>query len=242
MRSNVNVNTVERWASALGGAAVAVAGLRRFVDEDRAAGSLIGAAGAVLIWRGATGHCHVYEAAGLSTAHRNGDTRERLSGSRGVNVDESVTIAREPGELYSAWRAFEWLPRVIPDLVSVRQLGGGRSHWIAEGPQGSRVEWTAEIINEIPPELIAWRSTEASGFVCAGSVHFTAAAGHRGTVVRVRMQYDVPGGKLGAAIARMLGREPGQAIREGLRRFKQLVETGEIARSAPNAALAGARR
>src|SRR5204862_3988032 len=143
MRPHVNVNTAERWASALGGAAIAAAGVRRFFDADRAAGSLIGAAGAALIWRGATGHCHMYEAAGVSTA-RDGDTRAHLSGDRGVNVEELVTIARTPYELYQRWREFDWLPRVIPGLLAVERMGTNQSRWIARGPGGYRVEWTAE--------------------------------------------------------------------------------------------------
>ena len=233
MRSTVNVNQAERWASAIGGAAIAAAGVKKFLEEDRAAGSLISAAGAALIWRGATGHCHVYGAAGINTVDR-GDTREHLSGNRGVNVDESVTVARAAHELYQRWREFEWLPHIFPDLASVEQIGDGRSRWVARGPKGYRIQWTSEIINETPPELIAWRTVEPGDLVSAGSVHFTPAAGNRGTVVRLRMQYDPPAGKVGAAIAWLLGHEPSQSVREGLRRFKQLMETGEIASNAPS--------
>jgi len=240
MKSTINVNQAERWASAIGGAAMAAAGVKRFLEDDRAAGSLISAAGAALIWRGATGHCHMYQAAGINTA-RTGDTREHLTGGRGVNVDEAVTIGRTPHELYQQWRRLEWLPHVIPDLVSVRHADERHSRWIARGPRGYRLEWTAEIINDVPPELIAWRTVEGSDLVSAGSVHFSPAVGNRGTIVRVRMQYDMPAGKVGAAIAWLMGREPGQTMLEGLRRFKQLMEAGEIPSNAPNAAMAGVR-
>ena len=230
MKSTINVNEVERWASAIGGAAVAAAGVKRFLDEDRAAGALISAAGAALIWRGATGHCHVYDAAGINTARKD-DTRARLSGTRGVNVEEAVTIARTAYDLYEQWRTLEWLPNVLPDLVSVARLDDRRSHWIARGPHGYDVEWTADIINEVPPELIAWRTLEDSDLVSAGSVHFSPATGNRGTIVRVRLQYDPPGGKVGAAVAWLMGREPAQVLREGLRRFKQLMEAADIASS-----------
>jgi uncharacterized membrane protein len=113
-------------------------------------------------------------------------------------------------------------------LESVRQLDQRRSHWVAKGPAGRRVEWDAEIISEIPGELIGWRTLDGADVVSAGSVRFIPAAGNRGTHVRVRLQYDPPGGKVGAAIAWIFGKEPSQTILEDLRRFKQLMEAGEI--------------
>ena len=233
MRSQMNVSHPERWASALGGAALAIAGIRRMLDRDEQAGSMMTIAGAGLIYRGATGHCNVYEAAGINTAAADGDTQARLSGSRGTNVEEAVTIAQSPDELYSRWRTLEWLPQIMPTLESVKRLGEGRSRWIARGPHGRRVEWTAEIINEIPGRLLAWKTVGSPDVVSAGSVNFTPLPGHRGTVVRVRLQYDPPGGKLGTALAWMLGKAPAQSLREGLRHFKQLVEAGEMPTSHP---------
>jgi uncharacterized membrane protein len=113
-------------------------------------------------------------------------------------------------------------------LVSVTQLDFFRSHWVAKAPAGRRVEWDAEIINEVPGELIAWRTVPGSELVSAGSVQFKRAAGGRGTEVRVRLQYHPPAGKVGATIAWLLGHDPAQAIREDLRRFKQLMEAGEV--------------
>jgi len=113
--------------------------------------------------------------------------------------------------------------------VSVTQVDSCRSHWVAKGPAGRRIEWDAEVINEIPGELIAWRTLPGSQLVSAGSVMFKRAAGGRGTEVRVRLQYDPPAGKVGATVAWLLGHEPAQAIREDLRRFKQLMEAGEVA-------------
>lgn len=230
--NHINVGTPERWGSALGGAALAAAGLRRFVTEERTTGSLLTAVGATLMWRGATGHCNVYEAAGIDTAdHARSSTRTRLAGARGVNVDESVTIDRPAVELYHAWRNLEWLPRVVPDLLSVEFLGEGRSRWVARGPGGKKIRWTAEIINDVPGRLLAWRTVDDPDLVSAGSVHFTPAVGNRGTVVRLRFQYDPPAGKVGSAVAWLLGHEPTQNAREGLRHFKQMMEAGEIATS-----------
>jgi uncharacterized membrane protein len=114
-------------------------------------------------------------------------------------------------------------------LESVKVTGGDRSHWVAKGPAGTSVEWDAEVYNEKENELIAWRSLEGSQVDNAGSVHFESAAGGRGTIVRVVLKYDPPAGKLGAVVARLFGESPAQQIDEDLRRFKQLMETGETA-------------
>ena len=227
MTEDVNVADVERWASALGGAALTAFGIKQLKDRSPA-GAALAAAGTALIYRGATGYCPVYSAAGINTADGHDDTREHLSGARGVNVEEVVTVNKPAAELYRFWRNFEQLPRFMDYLVSVRQLDQRRSHWVAKGPAGRRVEWDAEIINEIPDELIGWRTLDGADVVSAGSVRFVAAPGGRGSQVRVRLQYAPPGGKIGAAIAWVFGKEPSQAIREDLRHFKQLMEAGEI--------------
>ncbi|PYQ90630.1 MAG: cyclase [Acidobacteria bacterium] len=227
MTSDINVAGVERWASALGGAALAAYGIRQLKDRSPS-GAALTAAGTALIYRGATGHCPMYSAAGINTADSRDDTRTALSGARGVNVQETVTISRPADELYRFWRSFELLPSFMHHLVSVEQLDQCRSHWVAKAPAGRTIEWNAEIINEIPGELIGWRTLDGSEVVSAGSVRFKPAPGGRGTEVRVRLQYDPPGGKLGSTIAWMFGEEPSQTIREDLRRFKRLMETGEI--------------
>jgi uncharacterized membrane protein len=225
MTSTVNVADVERWASAVGGALLTAYGIKQ-LKERGPSGAAVAAAGGALMYRGATGHCAVYAATGISTA--TDGTRARLGGRRGVNVEEVTTIEASPAELYVFWRNLDQLPRFMKHLVSVTQLDPTRSHWVAKGPAGRKVEWDAEIINEIPGELIAWRTLPGSELVSAGSVQFKRASGGRGAEVRVRLQYDPPAGKMGAAVAWLLGHEPSQAIREDLRRFKQLMETGEV--------------
>jgi len=225
MNAEVNVADAERWASALGGAALAAWGLRQLKEDRSPAGAMIAAAGAGLIVRGATGHCPIYSAAGFNTADT--DTRVALAGSRGINVEHAVTINRTPEELYAFWRRFDQLPRFMSHLVSVKQMDNCRSHWVAKAPAGRTVEWDAEIINEIPGELIAWRTLENADVVSAGSVRFKGAPGGRGSEVRVRLQYGPPAGRLGAVIAWMFGEEPSQVIQEDLRKFKQLMEAGE---------------
>src|SRR5207248_1701614 len=111
-------------------------------------------------------------------------------------------------------------------------LGHGRSHWIAKGPAGVRVEWDAEIINEVMDKVIGWRSLPGSEIVSAGSVNFRLVRAGRSTQVTVHLQYAPPAGRAGALFAKLFGREPSQTVREDLRRLKQHLEAGEVARAA----------
>jgi uncharacterized membrane protein len=155
-------------------------------------------------------------------------TSEEMPETGGVRVTRSVVINRPPEELYDYWHRFENLPRFMRHLESVRVTGEGRSHWAAKAPGGATVEWDAEVTEDRPNELIAWRSLEGSDVSNAGSVRFERAPGGRGSLVRVEMSYDPPGGVVGAAIAKLTGEEPGQQVASDLRRFKQLMETGEV--------------
>ncbi|MGH9348867.1 MAG: SRPBCC family protein [Vicinamibacterales bacterium] len=226
--SHVNVGRVERWLSmAAGGALATYAARRRDLP-----GGLAAAAGAALVYRGATGYCPVNERLGRDSAHGNldyyrSDTRERLRGARGIRVEDAVTINRPASEVYRFWRTLENLPRFMTHLTSVAVLEGGISRWVAKGPAGTSVEWDARIINEIENTLLAWQSLEGSTVASAGSVRFDETP--RGTQVRVHFQYDPPAGKLGAVVARLLGEDPSVQVRHDLRRLKQLLETGEIA-------------
>jgi len=154
---------------------------------------------------------------------------DSASVARDAHVETSIAINKLPAELYSFWRDFTNLPLFMRNLDSVTVLDATRSHWVARGPAGTHVEWDAEIYNEIENELIAWRSTENADVVNAGSVRFQKAPTGHGTFVRVTMNYNPPAGKVGATLAQLLGAEPGQLIKEDLRRLKQLAEAGEIA-------------
>jgi uncharacterized membrane protein len=138
-------------------------------------------------------------------------------------------IDRRADELYAFWRDFENLPRFMEHLESVTVLTPQRSRWTARGPAGTRVSWEAEIHNEIPDQLIAWRSLPGADAPNAGSVHFTPLAGGASTEVRVVLSYEPPAGRLGAAVAKLFGEEPHQQVDEDLRRFKQVMESREIA-------------
>lgn len=149
--------------------------------------------------------------------------------ARGVHLETSVAIDKSPEELYGFWREFKNLPLFMKNLESVTELDDRHSHWVARGIGAARVEWDAEIYNEIENELIAWRSLESADVVNAGSVRFQKAPAGRGTYVRVTVNYNPPAGQLGATIAQLLGAEPMQLIKEDLRRLKQMMEAGEIA-------------
>jgi uncharacterized membrane protein len=155
-----------------------------------------------------------------------GDAGEE--GRSGSLVSKSMVINSTPEELYRLWRDFENLPRFMRHLERVRVTGEGRSHWVARAPAGTTVEWDAEVTEDRPNELIAWRSLEGADVDNRGSVRFDPAPGNRGTIVRVEMSYDPPAGALGALVAKLFGEEPGAQAREALRCLKQVVETGEV--------------
>jgi uncharacterized membrane protein len=221
--TRVNVGDVERWASLLGGGALALFGLSR----GSLGGLGLAALGSALVYRGASGHCPMYGSLGVSTAERRGPATVIPAG-HGVKVEQSVTIDRPREDLFRLWRNFDYLPHVMSHLESVAISGPDRSHWVARGPLGARFEWDAEVYTERPGEMISWRSLPGSQVDTTGSVHFTAAPGGRGTEVKVVLKYDPPAGKTGAAIAGLFGQAPGQEIKDDLCRFKQLMETGEI--------------
>jgi len=220
---SANISDTERLASALGGAVLAAYGISQLSKS----GTVLAAAGGALIVRGATGYCPGYAAAGIDM-HTSDDTKVALAGEKGTPVEIAVTIARPHDELYRFWRNLENLPRIMPHLVSVRDLGDSRSHWVAKAPGGRTVEWDAEIINDTPNELIGWRSLDGSDVVSAGSVRFKPTGKDDETLVHVHLQYDPPAGKVGTAVAWLTRHEPSQTIREDLRRFKALMETGEV--------------
>ncbi len=222
----VNVGTLERVASVLAGTALMTYSLRR----GRRSRLLMPLSG-TLIMRGITGHCAMNGAIGRNSARREqvASPVASVAGGEGIKVERSIVIQRPAEELYPFWRDFENLPRFMEHLESVTVLTPQRSRWTARGPAGNRVSWDAEIHHEIPDQLIAWRSVPGSGVANAGSVHFTPVRGGGSTEVRVVLSYAPPAGRLGAAVAKLLGQEPRRQVDDDLRRFKQVMESGEIA-------------
>jgi Predicted integral membrane protein len=151
-----------------------------------------------------------------------------VPGNRGVKVVRSCTIRRPAAELYQFWRSLENLAQVIKHPVTITRISDTESHWAVSAPGDKTVEWDAAIINDEPNELIAWRSKEGAEIANAGTVRFEPAPGDEGTEVRVQLEYDAPGGKFSALLAKLSGEEPEQQVAEALRRFKALMEGGEI--------------
>ncbi|HEX8147339.1 MAG TPA: SRPBCC family protein [Pyrinomonadaceae bacterium] len=144
-----------------------------------------------------------------------------------IPVNKSIVINASAEEVYQFWRDFEKLPLFMRYLESVTVTGEGRSHWVAKAPGGS-VEWDAEVTEDLPNRLISWRSLEGSEVETSGTVRFEPAVGGRGTVVHVQLDYNPPGGALGALFAKLFGEDPDGQMQTDLRRFKQVIELGEV--------------
>jgi uncharacterized membrane protein len=140
----------------------------------------------------------------------------------------TLTINRSREDLYKSWRNLANLPRWMKHVRSVEVKGDRRSHWVVDGPAGSTIEWDADITEDRPNEMVAWQSLEGSDVDHSGVVRFEAAPGNRGTMVSVEMRYLPPGGTLGSAFAAWFGGDVPQSVKMDLRRFKQVMETGEI--------------
>lgn len=145
----------------------------------------------------------------------------------------AVTINRPIGEVYGYFRDFAKLPTFMENVERIDVLDDKRSHWVVKGPAGARLEWDARLTEEEPERLLAWTSEEGADIANSGRVEFFDR-GDRGTVVIATILYDPPGGVIGKVIAKMFQREPAIQARRDLRRFKQLMETGEIATPAMN--------
>jgi uncharacterized membrane protein len=143
-------------------------------------------------------------------------------------VRKSITVNATPEQVYQFWRDFENLPRFMKHLESVRVISDSRSYWRATAPAGKTVEWEAEMTEDRPNEMIAWRSVEGSDVHHEGRVRFLRAPRDLGTEIHVEMRYDPPGGVIGKTIAKLFIEEPGQQVAGDLRRFKQVMEAGEV--------------
>lgn len=151
-------------------------------------------------------------------------------------IGRSVTIDRPREELYAFWRNFQNLPKFMRNIQSVTVFDGTRSHWVVSAPAGKTVEWDSEITADQVGRLIAWRSVEGASVRNSGQVEFKDSPGHRGTVVTVTIVYDPPAGALGKLVAKLVSKEPKVQARQDLRRFKQLMETGEVSTAEPGVA------
>lgn len=168
--------------------------------------------------------------------------KDEVEGEFSANSIRAVMINRPRQELYDFWRDFRNLPQFAENVKEVELLEAGRSQWTIAGPAGMDMDLVSEITEDRPGEYIAWRSSEGSDVDHEGWIEFRDNPFGRGTEVRVFVSYDPPAGALGKVVAKVLQREPRIQARRELRRFKQLMETGEIPTSkAPDAAPRGDR-
>ena len=220
----VNVGRTERWISGVAGVALLAYGLGR--GRFRA---VLVPVGIGLLHRALTGRSEINHVLRRNSALGEGRLSlvASLDQGEGRKLEQAVMISRPRGELFRFWRQFDNLPRFMDNLESVTILDSRRSHWVAKGPVGTRVEWDAEIHNEIEDELIAWRSLPGADVDQAGSVHFSSVPDGQ-TEVRVIMRYTAPGHRAGDALAHILGDDPERQIGDDLRRFKQVMDMGDV--------------
>ncbi|CAM3191162.1 Coenzyme Q-binding protein COQ10 START domain-containing protein [Sphingomonas antarctica] len=159
-------------------------------------------------------------------------TSKDLQGERQL-ASRSATINRPAQELYAFWRNFSNLAQIMDNIVSIEMLDETRSHWVVKGPAGQTYEWDALVTNDVPGREITWTSDSQADVANSGRILFEEVAG-RGTVVTATIAYEPPMGALGKVVVKVLQREPHVQARRDLRRFKQLMETGEIATNVRN--------
>ena len=215
--SRINVGRNERAASAVVGGLLALLGLSRFSVR----GLLLAATGGVLLYRGASGHCPVFEALGHSTADADDVPQP-------AEVHTTLTVNKPRDEVYRFWRDVENLPRFMTHLEQVVRIDDTRSHWAARIPKDlGTLGWDAEVTEDEPGRRLAWRSLAGADVDNTGVVSFEDAPGG-GTEVHVAIAYRPPAGAVGTAASRLLTPVFEQMVKEDVRRFKHLLEAGEL--------------
>lgn len=217
--SDVNVGRFERLASVVGGGLLATVGLRRAAVPRM----LLTATGGLLATRGVTGHSKIYDLLGLDTARPGRKAKP-------VRLKQAITVYRPREEVYGFWRELSNLPRFMPHLEKVEDLGESRSRWTARAPRDlGTITWEAEVTEDDPGRRLAWRSRPGADITNAGIVRFEDLPGERtGTEVHLDISYGPPPGDVGSLVGQMLNPINKQLVKEDMRRFKRLMETGEI--------------
>lgn len=214
----INVGNAERIASIAGGALLMYFGLRKF----SLARLSLAATGGAMLYRGVTGYCPANEQIGR-------DTSKPGQQASPIEIETSLTVEQPRDEVYAFWRQIENLPRFMEHLSEVRDLGGGRSHWVAPVPGGfGQIEWDAEIVDEEDGRRVAWRSVEGADIANAGDVRFEDAPGKRGTDIHAKITYRPPAGEVGRAATKLFNPAFRQMVKEDVRRFKHIAEAEEI--------------
>jgi uncharacterized membrane protein len=213
-RSRRNIGILEaRISAGAGGALLALGALMR---KRLGIGLGLASAGGYLLYRGLTRRDPIYRLFAWNTETQGDQGR--------VEVERTVMIERPVSEVYHYWRNLEELPRFMRHLASVREIDSQRSHWVANAPAGTTVEWDAEIVQDLPNKRLSWHSLPDSEVMNSGVVHFSERS-HDTTEVSVYLAYAPPAGVVGARVARLLGEEPGVQIEDDLQRLKDLLES-----------------
>lgn len=223
--TSINVSQTERWLSAFTGASLSLFSLFR---RDRLSIGL-GAVGVALLQRGLTGHSYLYQLFDITTVENSPSTKAQLTGQRGIRVQRRITINRSPQDLYNFWRDVTNAPRYMPFIETVTKTGERTSHWTAASPTGQTIEWNAEIVQEQAGHSISWHAHGSPITANAGKVSFEPATGERGTVVTLELDYLQFSGSLVGSLGRIIAHIPEREALETLRRFKELMEAGEVA-------------
>jgi uncharacterized membrane protein len=220
-RFPVNVHPVERVGSALLGAALLAYGARR----RTVGGIALGVLGADLLLRGAVGHCFLYRALEIDTAH--GPWRELGAPEDALEVQRTVTVSGTPEDLFTLWREPATQRQIWAHFADLGEADLQNASWTLRAPLGIALRWQAQIVEEQPGELLRWASLPGAGLPNDGNVRFRRSPGGVGSEVVLRARFDPPLGRLGDAAAKLFGRVPEKAVTEALQRFKRLAETGE---------------
>ena len=218
--SAVNVGPVQRGASVVAGGTLLALGLRRRTLR----GTLVALAGADLLYRGATGYCHALAALGIGTANRDSGRGARADA---VEIQRSITVQRSRDEVYRRWRDPQSQRRLWTHFAEITDSTDESAHWRVHAPLGRTLEWETRIAEERASALIRWEST-GGDLPNEGTVEFRDAPGELGTEITLRVRFDPPAGVLGGATTRLLDDPPKLVLAKTLRRFKSLVESGEI--------------
>jgi uncharacterized membrane protein len=145
--------------------------------------------------------------------------------SGALTLQKTLYVDAPVDEVFELWANFETFPRFMSNVLEVRDLGEGRSHWVVRGPAGSRVQWDAEVTRFEPNRVLAWQTEPGAVVESSGLVHFEREGD--ATRVRVEMTYHPPAGALGHGVASFLGSDPQKLMDEDLVRFKSLAEDGK---------------
>lgn len=220
--SGVNVGDTERIVSAVAGGAMLWFGLAR----GALGGYALAGVGAALAYRGLSGYSVLYRRLGMD---RSSHDVGRVQGNLGIRLERAVSVDSTPEHAYRAWRHLPNLARFMSHVERVEDIHGTRSRWTVRTPAGMKVTWDAEITNDVPNKVIAWRTVDTRVVEHAGSVTFDAAPDGRSTIVRVSMQYAPPAGALGHTLVSAFGADPQTQIEQDLVAFKRAMEAGELA-------------